>query len=189
MSDDAILGKATRKILARMLARVDGSQAWEDLGGEPDTIDGTATAAADATTAALPSPKGPSREEKEAAFREWSEKILAAETADDVRAILGVAREAELFTTAPGAWQDRLVQRALDREAEIAKAQPITPKHVDVVAKFMAELGAAQNQKECGEVLDRYLPPDESNPHGLDGDTKKRLVTAFQDRLAEVRSK
>jgi hypothetical protein len=193
MSDDAILGKATRKILARMLARVDGSQAWEDLGGEPDTIDGTATASTDATQAALPWPKPPTREETEAKFREWSERIASAATGGDAQSVLDEARAHALFSAAPRTWQDKLVQRSIDRASELKASPPEQsndkPTTDELVQRYMVEINHQGTQKDVGDAHDQYLPPDGANPHGFTAEQQKVMVKAFQDRLAEVRSK
>jgi hypothetical protein len=193
MSDDAILGKATRKILARMLARVDGSQAWEDLGGEPDTIDGTATASTDATQAALPWPKPPTREETEAKFREWSERIASAATGGDAQSVLDEARAHALFSAAPRTWQDKLVQRSIDRASELKASPPEQssgkPTTDELVDRYIVEINHQGTQKDVGDAHDKYLPPDGANPHGFTAEQQKVMVKAFQDRLAEVRSK
>ena len=44
-------------------------------------------------------------------------------------------------------------------------------------------------QKDVGDAHDKYLPPDGANPHGFTPEQQKVMVKAFQDRLAEVRSK
>jgi hypothetical protein len=176
-----------------MLARVDGSQAWEDLGGEPDTIDGTATASTDASPAALPGPKPPTREETEAKFRDWSERIANAATGGDAQVVLDEARSHALFSAAPRTWQDKLVQRSIDRANELKANPPEQPSDKpttdELVQRYMVEIAHQGTQKDVGDAHDKYLPPDGANPHGFTAEQQKVMVKAFQDRLAEVRSK
>jgi hypothetical protein len=63
------------------------------------------------------------------------------------------------------------------------------PTTDELVQRYMAELAHQGTQKEVGDAHDKYLPPDGANPHGFTAEQQKVMVKAFQDRLAEVRSK
>jgi recombination protein RecT len=74
------------------------------------------------------------------------------------------------------------------------KASPQTPPNDkpttdELVQRYMVEIAHQGTQKEVGDAHDKYLPPDGANPHGFTAEQQKMMVKAFQDRLAEVRSK
>jgi len=194
MSDDAILGKATRKILARMLARVDGSQAWEDLGSEPDTVEGSATASPDASQAALPAPKPPGRDEIEAAFRAWSERIAASADAAEVEMLIHEARASDRFTLAPRTWQDKLVQRSLDRLAELSaaatadQAKEASAETLDqTFDRFIERLAQTKSVAEAGKVYDAFFAP--GSAHKWTPEHEAAGAKAFGEHKELVRPK
>jgi hypothetical protein len=85
------------------------------------------------------------------------------------------------------------VQRSIDRAAELKAKPPEQPSDKpttdELVQRYVVEINHQGTQKDVGDAHDKYLPPDGANPHGFTAEQQKVMVKAFQDRLAEVRSK
>ncbi len=58
-----------------------------------------------------------------------------------------------------------------------------------MVASHAIEINHQVTQKQVGDCHDKYLPPDDSNPHKFSLDQQRKMVKVFQDRLHEVRPK
>jgi hypothetical protein len=107
-SDDQVLGKATRKILARALGRIDGSQPWEELAGDETggaTVQGTAETVTKPEASAAETPKTepqnppakPTREQLQVMWRQFKADLFAAASNEQVDALIEAWKGGTVF--------------------------------------------------------------------------------------------
>lgn len=180
MGDDAILGKATRKILARMLARIDGSAAWEDAASDDGVIDGTATPA----TAVTPGiPQAPSKEELRQAYAAFRDRIKAAKSAAEVSTIEDEIDGPQWGPHWGQAGRDGLGKLLDARLAEVADKSP----PADVFDRFIEQLAATKTVKAAGEAYDAFFGP--ASPHKWTPEDEAAGANAFAEHKEIVRPK
>lgn len=187
MGDDAILGKAERKILKRVWELSTGRQVVDGEDEDDRTVEGT--------TEKPSAPAVPTTEELRSAFAAFVERIRAAETADAVQAI-GREFHGPKYGPfwAPSA-VERFAQWVDSRLAKLIVHEPSEPgggsgnaeTPQQAFTRYEALLAEAKSVKECAHLFGAFFG-DGSSVHkwsdedrGLANEARARRVDAIRN--------
>lgn len=207
-TDDAILGKATRKILARALARIDGSQAWEELAADETggtTVQGTAETVtkpeAPATETPKTEPQNPpakmTREQLVAMWEQFGSQLTAAASHEQVDAVIAAWSGGTAF---PEKWQPEFAKRVMAKRKELESPPPAAEQTAPAEQAaapvelpegdwnaFVQGMIASDDPKVFGKVYDAHFGKDAMFRWTPEQEAKAGAF--YQERVSECRPK
>jgi hypothetical protein len=184
--DDAILGKAKRKALAKMLDRIDGSSKWEGKATDDDrTVEGTATPA-------IEGPKEPpSKAELKKSCAEFTERIKEASSTIEVKNVEKDILAHPHYEHAPPGWKNVLEQWIVHQLEAVADKKPSSDLGAEsldqVFDRFIEQLAKSTNVKAAGAAYDAFFGPE--SKYGWTPELEAAGAKAFNEHKELVRPK